>query len=107
MRLEPQKDWDVNDPAELAQVLTVLEQIQADFDGDVSLADLIVLGGNAAVEQAAKAAGLAVEVPFNPGRTDASQEQTEVDSFAHLEPTRRRLPQLPAAATAGCRASTC
>ena len=87
VRLEPQKDWDVNDPAELAQVLTVLEQIQADFDGDVSLADLIVLAGNAAVEQAATAAGLAVEVPFSPGRTDASQEQTEVDSFAHLEPS--------------------
>ncbi|HWH20613.1 MAG TPA: catalase/peroxidase HPI [Solirubrobacterales bacterium] len=86
VRLEPQKDWSVNDPAELAQVLTVLEQIQANFDGDVSLADLIVLGGCAAVEKAAKDAGLAVEVPFTPGRTDASQEQTEVDSFAHLEP---------------------
>ena len=86
VRLEPQKDWDVNDPAELAQVLTVLEKIQSDFAGDVSLADLIVLGGNAAVEAAAKAAGLAVEVPFNPGRTDASQDQTEVDSFAYLEP---------------------
>src|SRR4029077_2895054 len=85
VRLEPQKDWEVNDPAELARVLTVLEQIQADFDGDVSLADLIVLAGCAAVERAAKAGGLAVEVPFTPGRTDASQEQTEVDSFAHLE----------------------
>jgi catalase-peroxidase len=86
VRLEPQKDWAVNDPAELAQVLTVLEQIQANFDGDVSLADLIVLGGCAAIEKAARDAGLAIEVPFTPGRTDASQEQTEVDSFAHLEP---------------------
>ena len=68
-------------------MLTVLEQIQADFDGDVSLADLIVLGGCAAVEKAAEDAGLAVEVPFTPGRTDASQEQTEVESFAYLEPT--------------------
>ncbi len=86
VRLEPQKDWAVNDPAELSQVLTVLEQIQADFDGDVSLADLIVLAGCAAVEKAAKDAGLAIEVPFTPGRTDASQDQTEVDSFAYLEP---------------------
>jgi catalase-peroxidase len=87
VRLEPQNGWDVNDPAELAQVLSVLEQIQGDFDGDVSLADLIVLGGCAAVEQAAKAAGLAIQVPFTPGRTDATQEQTEVDSFAYLEPS--------------------
>jgi catalase-peroxidase len=87
VRLEPQKGWDVNDPAGLAQVLTVLEKIQADFDGDVSLADLIVLGGCAAVEEAAKKAGLAIDVPFTPGRTDASQEQTEVDSFEHLEPS--------------------
>jgi catalase-peroxidase len=87
VRLEPQKDWAVNDPAELAQVLTVLEQIQAEFDGDVSLADLIVLGGCVAIEKAAKDAGLAIEVPFTPGRTDASQEMTEVDSFAHLEPS--------------------
>jgi catalase-peroxidase len=86
VRLEPQKGWAVNDPAELAQVVTVLERIQANFDGDVSLADLIVLGGCAAIEKAAKDAGLAIEVPFTPGRTDASQEQTEVDSFAHLEP---------------------
>src|ERR1700759_1451629 len=86
VRLEPQAGWDVNDPAELAQVLTVLEQIQSEFDGDVSLADLIVLGGCAAIEKAAQDAGLAIEVPFTPGRTDASQEQTEVDSFAHLEP---------------------
>ena len=87
MRLEPQNGWEVNDPAELAQVLTVLEQIQGDFDGDVSLADLIVLGGCAAVEKAARDAGLAIEVPFTPGRTDASQEQTEVESFEYLEPT--------------------
>jgi catalase-peroxidase len=87
VRLEPQKDWAVNDPAELAQVLTVLEQIQSEFDGDVSLADLIVLGGCVAIEKAAKDAGLAIEVPFTPGRTDASQEMTEVDSFAHLEPS--------------------
>jgi catalase-peroxidase len=87
VRLEPQKDWEVNDPSELAQVLTVLEQIQGEFDGDISLADLVVLGGCAAVEQAAKAAGLATRVPFASGRTDASQEQTEVDSFAYLEPT--------------------
>jgi catalase-peroxidase len=87
VRLEPQNGWDVNDPSELAQVLTVLEKIQGDFGKDVSLADLIVLGGCAAVEQAAKNAGLAIEVPFTPGRTDATQEQTEVDSFAHLEPS--------------------
>jgi len=91
VRLAPQKDWAVNDPSELAQVLTVLEKVQSDFNGagghQVSLADLIVLAGSAAVEQAAKNAGLAVEVPFTPGRTDASQDQTEIDSFEHLEPT--------------------
>jgi catalase-peroxidase len=93
IRLAPQKDWEVNDPAQLAQVLQTLEQIQQDFNGaasggtKVSLADLIVLGGNAAVEQAAKAAGYDVTVPFAPGRTDASQAQTDVDSFAVLEPT--------------------
>lgn len=87
VRLEPQKDWAVNDPTELAQTLTVLEQIQADFAGEVSLADLIVLAGCAAVEEAAKRAGLEVEVPFTPGRTDASQEMTEVESFAFLEPS--------------------
>ncbi len=90
VRLEPQKGWEVNDPAELAQVLTVLEKIQGDFNAaggrQVSLADLIVLAGCAAVEQAAKNAGLEVEVPFTPGRTDATQEMTEVDSFAHMEP---------------------
>ena len=93
IRLAPQKDWEVNDPAELAKVLQTLEGIQQDFNGSqsggkkVSLADLIVLGGCAAVEQAAKDAGHDVTVPFTPGRTDASQEQTDVDSFAVLEPT--------------------
>jgi len=91
IRLAPQRGWEVNDPGELAQVLTVLEQVQADFNGaggkQVSLADLIVLGGCAAVERAARDGGHEVEVPFSPGRTDASQEQTEVESFEPLEPT--------------------
>ena len=92
IRLAPQKDWEVNDPAELAKALQKLEQIQQDFNSSqsgkkVSLADLIVLGGCAAVEQAAKSAGHNVMVPFKPGRTDASQEQTDVESFAVLEPT--------------------
>jgi catalase-peroxidase len=93
IRLAPQKDWEVNDPTELAKVLQTLEQIQQDFNSTqsggkkVSLADLIVLGGCAAVEQAAKNAGHDVTVGFAPGRTDASQEQTDVDSFAVLEPT--------------------
>ncbi len=94
LRLAPQKDWPVNDPAELAKVLKALEKIQADFNGSakangkqVSLADLIVLGGSAGIEQAAKKAGHTVEVPFAPGRTDASMEQTDVKSFAVLEPT--------------------
>ena len=92
IRLAPQKDWEVNQPAELAKVLTALETIQGDFNAaqtggmKVSLADLIVLGGCAAVEKAAKDAGHDVKVPFSPGRTDASQEQTDVDSFAVLEP---------------------
>ncbi len=90
VRLEPQKGWEVNDPAGLAQVLTALEKVQADFNAaggrQVSLADLIVLGGNAAIEKAARDGGGQVEVPFSPGRTDASQEQTEVDSFAYMEP---------------------
>ena len=92
IRLAPQKDWEVNQPAELAKVLKALEAIQKDFNGSqssgkkVSLADLIVLGGSAAVEKAAKDAGVGVEVPFTPGRMDASQEQTDVDSFAPLEP---------------------
>jgi catalase-peroxidase len=92
IRLEPQKSWEVNDPAELTSVLQTLEQIQQDFNSSqsggkkVSLADLIVLGGCAAVEQAAKNAGHDVTVPFVPGRTDASQQQTDVESFAVLEP---------------------
>jgi catalase-peroxidase len=92
IRLAPQKDWEVNDPAELAKVLEVLEQVQTEFnsaqsDGKkVSLADLIVLAGCAAVEEAARRAGHEVSVPFSPGRTDASQEQTDVEAFAVLEP---------------------
>jgi len=87
IRLAPQKDWEVNQPAELAKVLGTLEGIQKSFGKKVSLADLIVLGGCAAVEAAAKKAGYDVKVPFSPGRTDASQEQTDVHSFAVLEPT--------------------
>ena len=92
IRLAPQKDWDVNQPAELAKVLGTLESIQKEFNDSssgnkkVSLADLIVLGGCAAVEAAAKKAGVDVKVPFSPGRTDASQAQTDVESFAVLEP---------------------
>ena len=92
LRLAPQKDWAVNDPAELASVLSVLDGIKAAFDGaaaggkKVSLADLIVLGGTAAVEDAAKKAGYDITVPFTPGRTDATQEQTDAHSFAPLEP---------------------
>lgn len=95
LRLAPQKDWEVNQPAELAKVLKALEKIQTDFNGlqsngnkgkKVSLADLIVLGGCAAVEEAAKKAGHEVKIPFSPGRTDASQEQTDVHSFAVMEP---------------------
>ena len=100
IRLTPQKDWDVNQPAELAKVLQKLEAIQKEFNGSpsgekpngnkrkkISLADLIVLGGCAAVEEAANRAGHEVTVPFSPGRTDASQEQTDVQAFAVLEPT--------------------
>ncbi|MCS7001025.1 MAG: catalase/peroxidase HPI [Bacteroidota bacterium] len=92
IRLEPQKHWEVNEPANLARVLAVLESIQREFNATaaggkkVSLADLIVLGGVAAIEQAARAAGFDIEVPFRPGRTDALQEQTDVESFAVLEP---------------------
>ncbi len=92
IRLAPQKDWEVNQPEQLARVLKTLQSIQADFNkaqsGNkrVSLADLIVLGGAAAIERAAKQAGFHVEVPFAPGRTDASQEQTDVESFGYLEP---------------------
>jgi catalase-peroxidase len=91
IRLEPQRSWEVNDPQQLGPVLETLEGIQREFNEaggrHVSLADLIVLAGNAAVEQAAREAGHAIEVPFAPGRTDASQEQTDVESFAALEPT--------------------
>ena len=93
IRLAPQKDWEANQPAELGNILQALEQIQNDFNGSqsdgkmVALADLIVLGGCAAVEEAAKKAGHEVQVPFSPGRADASQEQTDVDSFSVLEPT--------------------
>jgi catalase-peroxidase len=95
IRLEPQKDWEINQPAQLAKVLRTLEAIQKEFNSPksngkkgkkVSLADLIVLAGCAAVEKAAKAAGHNVKVPFTPGRTDASQEQTDVESFSYLEP---------------------
>ena len=92
IRLAPQKDWEVNEPANLARVLGVLEGIKADFDGSaaggkkVSIADLIVLGGSAAVEKAAKDGGHPVDVPFTPGRTDASAAQTDADGFAVLEP---------------------
>ncbi len=93
IRLAPQKDWEVNQPAELGKVMQTLEEVQKEFNSSqsdgkmVSLADVIVLGGCAAVEKAAKNAGHDVQVPFSPGRTDASQEQTDVDSFAVLEPT--------------------
>jgi catalase-peroxidase len=86
IRLSPQKDWDVNNPPELAKVLSSLEAIQKEFGKKVSLADLIVLGGSAAIEKAAKDAGLTATVPFTPGRMDASQEQTDAASFAPLEP---------------------
>src|SRR5262249_36141076 len=94
IRLAPQKNWEVNQPAELAKVLPTLEKVQKEFNSaqsggkkKVSLADVIVLGGCAAVEAAAKKAGQDVQVPFALGRTDASQEMTDVDSFAVLEPT--------------------
>jgi catalase-peroxidase len=92
IRLAPQRDWEVNEPAELATVLTTLEEIREEFNGTqsggkkISMADLIVLGGCAAVKKAAKDAGYDVGVPFTPGRTDATQEQTDADSFAVLEP---------------------
>ncbi len=92
IRLAPQKDWEVNDPADTAQVLTALEKIQSEFNAQaaggkkVSIADLIVLGGAAAVEKAAAAAGTPVTVPFTPGRTDATQEQTDIESFDALRP---------------------
>ncbi|MDQ8047191.1 MAG: peroxidase family protein, partial [Solirubrobacteraceae bacterium] len=87
VRLEPQKSWEVNDPAQLAKVISTLEGIQASSGTGVSLADLIVLGGAAAIEQAAKAGGVDVEVPFTPGRVDATDDQTDHASFEALEPT--------------------
>ena len=89
IRLAPQKNWEANNPAELTKVLAELEKIQSSFNGktQISMADLIVLAGCAAVEKAAKDAGVSIEVPFTPGRTDATQDQTDVDSFAVLEPT--------------------
>lgn len=88
IRLAPQKDWEVNDPAKLAKVLSTYENIKAAFDGakTVSIADLVVLGGSVGIEKAARAVGRNVEVPFTPGRTDASQDQTDVEGFAVLEP---------------------
>ncbi|GAA1509318.1 catalase/peroxidase HPI [Kribbella lupini] len=90
IRLEPQRNWEINEPAELAKVLDILEGVRQEFNSaggrQISLADLIVLGGSAAVEQAARNAGHDVTVPFHPGRTDASQEDTDVESFAVLEP---------------------
>lgn len=92
IRLEPQRSWEVNNPAQLAKVLERLEAVQAEFNASqtggkrISLADLIVLGGSAAVEKAARDAGVEVTVPFHPGRTDASQEETDVDTFKYLEP---------------------
>ncbi len=111
IRLAPQKDWPANDPADLARVLQTLEEIQTTFNNgasggkQVSLADLIVLGGAAAIELAAKDAGYDVEVPFTPGRTDATQEQTDVVSFAVLEPTADGFRNSQRAVT-GCRRST-
>lgn len=93
IRLAPEKDWAVNDPVELAKVLAALEKVQKEFNGQkkggmqISLADLIVLGGGAAIEQAAKQGGIDIKVPFTPGRTDATQEQTDLTSFAFLEPS--------------------
>jgi catalase-peroxidase len=112
IRLAPMRDWEVNQPAQLARVLGKLEAIQADFNGQaaggkkISLADLIVLAGCAAVEEAARKTGQNVSVPFTPGRMDASQDQTEVDSFAPLEPIAdgfrnyrsNRFPEVPAEA---------
>ena len=100
IRLAPQKAWAANDPSELARVLEKLEEIRSDFNsaqsGDkrISLADMIVLGGAAAIEQAAARAGVDADVPFVPGRMDASAEQTDVKSFALLEPTADGVSQL-------------
>ena len=100
IRLSPQKDWEVNEPAELGKVLQKLEAIQKEFNSSqagkkkVSLADLIVMGGDAAIEEAAKKGGTAVKIPFSPGRTDASQSQTDVSFLRRARTRLRRLPQL-------------
>ncbi len=86
LRLEPQRSWEVNNPTALNQVLNSLESIQKEFSGTISMADLIVLGGVAAIEQAAKNAGHSITAPFTAGRGDASQEQTDLESFGYLEP---------------------
>ena len=86
IRLAPQKNWEVNNPEQLAQVISTFEGIQKSFDGEVSIADLVVLGGSVGVELAIKNAGQNVSVPFTSGRGDASKEQTDVQSFGHLEP---------------------
>ncbi len=86
LRLEPQRSWEVNNPAELEKVLNVYEGIQKEFKGDISMADLIVLAGNAGIEEAAKNAGHTIELPFTQGRGDATQEQTDLESFGYLEP---------------------
>ena len=86
IRLEPQRSWEVNNPTELNKVLNVLKNIQKDFNNTISMADLIVLAGNTGVEQAAKNAGHSINVPFSQGRGDATQEQTDIESFSHLEP---------------------
>lgn len=86
IRLEPQRSWEVNNPEELNKVLSVLEGIQKEFSGEISMADLIVLAGNAAIEEAASKGGYELTVPFSQGRGDASQEQTDLESFGYLEP---------------------
>ncbi|QTE22743.1 catalase/peroxidase HPI [Polaribacter cellanae] len=86
IRLEPQKNWEVNNPEELSEILAVYEQIKKDFNNDVSIADLIVLGGSVGIEKAAENAGHKLTVPFSQGRGDASQEQTDIDAFSYLEP---------------------
>ena len=91
VRLAPQKDWEVNQPVQLSHVLETLEAIQNEFNSTgkhVSMADLIVLGGCVAIETASSKGGFDIQVPFNPGRSDASQEQTDIDSFNVMEPGR-------------------
>ena len=109
IRLDPQRSWEVNDPDNLAQVIRALESVQAEFNAggkQVSFADLVVLGGAAAVEKAAKDAGHDITVPFTPGRGDATQDKTDVESFSHLEPAPTASATTAARAN-GCPASTC